>query len=298
MVPVRNRKLLLLTGTITGSFYVSLILINFHFTYKHSILTMNTVTLDANNETRISICMMVPVTSRNIPYNRSLGIGLLNQPLVRAFLPSIFSTAESKYNYDLYIGYDYGDVWYDNVSNWQQLLIFIEHLRRNNSQSNNLHIRVKPLILYATEQRLTAMYNTIAAAGYRDRCDYFYPANDDLQIRSYGWTTAAIQSLNSCHVAKDFGAVTFKDITLCRYPTFNLVHRTHLDLHEGVYYPVPSHGAHQDLWIFGLYELWQCSFYLSEHQVANHVGIGLNTRYKSYKVYHICIINHLLTHLK
>ncbi|CAF1685702.1 unnamed protein product, partial [Adineta ricciae] len=114
----------------------------------------------------------------------------------------------------------------------------------------------------------------------KDRCDYFYPANDDLQIRSYGWTTAAIQSLNSCRVAKDFGTVTFKDITLCRYPTFNLVHRTHLDLHEGVYYPVPSHGAHQDLWIFGLYELWQCSFYLSEHQVANHVGIGLNTRYK------------------
>ncbi|CAF1493313.1 unnamed protein product, partial [Adineta ricciae] len=140
--------------------------------------------------------------------------------LLHTFIPSVLNTIEIQYNYHLYIGYDRDDPCYIK-----------------NTSSSDFRVYIKTNVLYGIDQRITAIWNILAAIAYKDDCDYFYPANDDLQLRTKGWTSAAIQLLQSCGVASNFGIVAFRDISACEYPTFHLTHRKHLDLHDGIYYP-------------------------------------------------------------
>ena len=227
---------------------------------------------------RLSICMMLPVTSRGLLHNRSHGVKLFDLPLVHTFIPSLLNTMEHQYDYRLYIGYDVDDPWYDNTTNWQDLHDFIRMNMKQESRFG-LHLEVKPKILYGIDQRITAIWNSLATAAYNDHCDYFYQANDDMLIQTKGWTSSAIRTLEQCPVGKNFGVVAFNDLTACEYPTFHLTHRTHLDLHDGIYYPLPSHGAHQDPWIFSMYRPWRCAVVLRQYRVKNHVGLSVKARY-------------------
>ncbi|CAF1424413.1 unnamed protein product [Adineta ricciae] len=222
--------------------------------------------------------MMLPVTSRGVVYNQSVGILLSNLPLAHSFIPTLVKTAEDQYEYRLYIGYDYGDSWYDNISNWQHLSDFIRlQLKANRS---GLRVTFRGIRLHAMEQRLTPVWNTLAQVAQKDQCDYFYPANDDMQLLTKGWTSAAVEALRSCPVASNFGIAAFKDVGVCMVPTFHLVHKTHLELHGGIYYPVPSHGAGQDPWIFAVYRPWKCAFHLKQYEIKNHIGLASGPRYK------------------
>ncbi|CAF1516953.1 unnamed protein product [Adineta ricciae] len=222
--------------------------------------------------------MLLPVSSRGVNQMKLDGLRLSDLPLVHTFIPSVLNTIEIQYTYQLYIGYDRDDPWYDNEKNWSDLINFIHSYIRNTS-SSDFRVDIKANVLYGVDQRITAIWNILAAIAYKDGCDYFYPANDDLQLRTKGWTSAAIQLLQSCGVASNFGIVAFRDISACEYPTFHLTHRKHLDLHDGIYYPLPSHGAHQDTWIFSVYRAWNCSFFLPQYQLKNHVGLSVKARY-------------------
>jgi hypothetical protein len=264
-----------------------LILFTFHFWFPINLegnIAVNKlhrwayIGLKTGLSSRLSICMMLPVTSRGISYNKTLGLRFSDLPLVHSFLPSLLNTIEEQYSYRLYIGYDYGDPFYDNASNWATLLkIFNSYATKG--EHSRFHVQFNPRILYGIDQRITAIWNTLAAIAYNDSCDYFYPANDDLHLATSGWTTAAIRELQKCPVANNFGVVAFRDLSACGYPTFHLTHRTHLDLHDGIYYPLPSHGAHQDPWIFSMYRAWNCAFFLSKYELRNHIGISVIARY-------------------
>ena len=234
--------------------------------------------LQLNKSNCLSVCMMLPVTSRGIEKKSSSEIHLWDLPLVHSFLPSLIETVDNDYNYRLYIGYDYDDPFYDNETNWQNLLSYFAHALERSNRST-IKIAIRRSILYGIDRRITAIWNTLASMAYADHCDYYYPANDDMKLLTFGWTKQAILKLKECSVGMNFGIVAFRDIGACQYPTFHLTHRTHLDLHDGIYYPLPSHGAHQDPWIFALYRVWNCSFFLDQHRIANHVGLSKKQRY-------------------
>ena len=59
--------------------------------------------------------------------------------------------------------------------------------------------------------------------------------------------------------------------------TFHLTHRTHLDLFGGLYYPIPSEGAHQDSWAFSVYQEWGCGTKFSSVKVRNRVRNATTT---------------------
>jgi hypothetical protein len=231
-----------------------------------------------NTSSHISICMMLPVTSRGVAHNKLIGLRLADLPLIHTFLPSLLDTIENMYEYHLYIGYDYDDPWYDDATNRQDLFKSIDDQVKAISQKT-IRLYVRPITLFGIDQRITAIWNTLASAAYRHGCDYFYPANDDLKFLTKGWTSAAIRTLEASPVAKNFGVVAFRDVSSCSYPTFHLTHRTHLEIHDGIYYPLPSHGAHQDPWIFGMYRGWNCSFFLAKYELKNHIGISVDARY-------------------
>ena len=74
------------------------------------------------------------------------------------------------------------------------------------------------------------------------------------------------------------GIVTFQDDNSENDdPTFHMVSKLHLELFGLRYYPVWSAGAHQDPWIFFLYDQLECATKLS-HEVFNHVT-GEQSRY-------------------
>ena len=74
-----------------------------------------------------------------------------------------------------------------------------------------------------------------------------------------------------------FGVAAFTDIWLYSSPTFHLTHRTHLDLFGGLYYPIPSEGAHQDSWAFSVYQEWGCGTKFSSVKVRNRVRNATTT---------------------
>lgn len=256
-----------------------ILLIFYLFNQLYSIRNIGTFwKFQWNASNRLSICMMLPVTSRGIAKSSS-EVHLWDLPLVNSFLPSLIQTVDDCYDYRVYIGYDYDDPFYDNEVNWQNLLSFFDHTLEKSNRSG-IRIAIHRTILYGIDRRITAIWNTIASMAYKDNCDYYYPANDDMKLLTFGWTSKAISKLKECSVAMNFGIVAFRDVGSCQYPTFHLTHRTHLDLHDGIYYPLPSHGAHQDPWIFALYRVWNCSFFLDQHRILNHVGLSEKQRYE------------------
>lgn len=226
-----------------------------------------------------TICMMMPVTSRGILFDVRSGLKVTDLPLTSKFLPSFFNTIEKNYQYRIYVAYDYGDLWFDNYANLEELFAFFKKMK-SDSVALSFSVELKTIILYGIDRRITAIWNTIANKAYKDGCDYFYPANDDFLIITDKWTSAAISALKACSVAPNFGIAVFRDISSCMYPTFHLVHRTHIKLNDEIYYPLPSHGAHQDPWIYSHYRGWDCAFFLKDYEVKNHIGINVNSRYE------------------
>ena len=92
-----------------------------------------------------------------------------------------------------------------------------------------------------------------------------------------GWTARAVERLAACPLRPNFGVAAFTDIWLYSSPTFHLTHRTHLDLFGGLYYPIPSEGAHQDSWAFSVYQEWGCGTKFSSVKVRNRVRNATTT---------------------
>lgn len=131
---------------------------------------------------------------------------------------------------------------------------------------------------YVNSTSITGIWNFIASEAYHaHKCDYFYPANDDLVLITAGWTARAVERLAACPLRPNFGVAAFTDIWLYSSPTFHLTHRTHLDLFGGLYYPIPSEGAHQDSWAFSVYQEWGCGTKFSSVKVRNRVRNATTT---------------------
>eukprot|EP00494_Astrolonche_serrata_P000316 UN00319 len=54
--------------------------------------------------------------------------------------------------------------------------------------------------------------------------------------------------------------------------TFHLVHRTHLEMFDMLYYNVYSAGAHQDPWMFSIYDQIGCANTLNSSYTVRNTG--------------------------
>lgn len=81
------------------------------------------------------------------------------------------------------------------------------------------------------------------------------------------------------------------------YPmmTYNFVHRTHLEVFNGTYYPLPFPNGYVDPWLQDVYKSWpRASWVVADVHVTNRLTTSLHnsrdptaqTRYISYRNRH------------
>ena len=112
---------------------------------------------------------------------------LAANPLFTKLLPSLAPTVEEGYEYWVYVGYDSGDLFYDDAL---RLRAMSKWFRRNVARPCRLkRVLAKVVFLNFTNvlRKPGPVFNFVAAAALDDGADYLFRVNDDTEIATPGW---------------------------------------------------------------------------------------------------------------
>ena len=220
---------------------------------------------DTNNPL---IAIMASSTSRNHNFTN----GFTNIPLFKTLLPSLTCTLDCGFRYTFVLGYDEDDPFYDSpnglrvVGEWFSLHVAVPLSIEGISVSLH-HVRVSnPL------RRPGPVFIAMAQAAHALHAEYFYRVNDDSEFlgRWPSLYTNTLQQLTppglgvvgpSCYDSKD------------RILTHDFVHRLHMEIFDGLYYPPEFSDWYMDDWISAVYGP-QRTF------LSKRVGIDHHNRHK------------------
>jgi len=110
---------------------------------------------------------------------------------------------------------------------------------------------------------ICAHWRDCARRAFKDGCDYFVLLGDDVTLKDEGWmgrVHGEFKRLESeMGVPFGFGCVAFTDITFPGMPTFPVVHKTHMEIFDGLVIPEIFFNQDGDPFLFQLYRRWGCS---------------------------------------
>jgi hypothetical protein len=192
------------------------------------------------------IAILIPTTSRGFRWK-----SITQVPVVRFMLPSIAKTVEPGFIFRVYIGYDLGDLYFDNPVHIAELA---KIFRDNVEDSCKRRYIACQLILQGFQNMLRKpgpMFNFLSASALSDGADYVYRVNDDTEFRT-PWASALTLRLASFN-PPNVGVVgpTCKEGNY-RILTHDFVHKTHAYIF-GVHYPPVLMDWWMDDWISTVY---------------------------------------------
>ncbi|KAF9782332.1 glycosyltransferase family 2 protein [Thelephora terrestris] len=127
-----------------------------------------------------------------------------------------------------------------------------------------------------------AHWRDCARRAFEDQCDYFTLLGDDVTLKDPGWMRRIHEEFkrlqNGKGVPFGFGCVAFTDTTFPGMPTFPVIHRTHMEIFEGLVVPEVFFNQDGDPFLFQLYRRWGCSSMI-EARIGNGVGGSSGARY-------------------
>ncbi|KAI6105407.1 glycosyltransferase family 2 protein [Pisolithus sp. B1] len=127
-----------------------------------------------------------------------------------------------------------------------------------------------------------AIWRQCAERAMKDKCDYFVLMGDDVVLEDEGWMRhvhAGFLGISERqHVPNGFGCVAFTDITFPGFPTFPIIHRTHMDIFSGRVIPDNFINQDGDPFLYHLYRRWNCSVMIPL-RISNAVGGACPARY-------------------
>lgn len=172
--------------------------------------------------------------------------------LFKTLLPSLLCTLDCGFNYLFVLGYDQGDEFYDSPAHLLQVQAWFTSHIATPLQEEGLVITLHTVVVENPLRRPGPAFIAIAQAAYRLGADYFYRVNDDSQFLGK-WAalyTRTLQHLTPPHVGV-IGPSCFDSND--RILTHDFVHRTHMDIFEGLYYPTEFSDWFMDDWISAVY---------------------------------------------
>lgn len=212
---------------------------------------------------RTIIAILQPVTSHKINVT-----SVDELPALRVWLCAMLQTIEPEwFEYWIYYGFDETDSWY----NQNKFLKAVNKIIEQAHLSDTVFLRFIPLENSRYSGKITSIWNRLAKEAYEDGCEYFLPSNDDARLLSPGWSSLAVSTLLNSPLYPNLGLVAFNDVGYSGFPTFHLVHKTHLDIFRQ-YYNVDWEGAYQDPFAFEVYASFNSSFLLMDILIENHIG--------------------------
>ncbi|EKX41805.1 hypothetical protein GUITHDRAFT_74535, partial [Guillardia theta CCMP2712] len=192
------------------------------------------------------VAVLIPVTSHGFRWK-----GIEEVPLIRFCLPSISQTAELGYDYAVYMGYDVGDLFFDNQQVLQQIKVHFETQIRNPNLQRGVEMQLAVLGFENLLKKPGPVFNFLSSSAALDGADYIYRINDDTEFRT-AWTSSYIRTLLSFK-PPNVGVVgpTCREGNE-RILTHDFVHVTHLHIF-GVHYPPVLMDWWMDDWISSVY---------------------------------------------
>lgn len=197
---------------------------------------------------------------------------------MRTFATTVTQEEKKSFQFSIYYGHDSDDPVFGEP---KLQAAFSEEarsiLRKQNFKDETVKFVFTPL--YGLHGRINAIWNMLAKDAYYDGCDYFFLSNDDMVFFTPGWVSIAHHSLNGIGAppghkrpCRYFGIVRFKDewANWATF-TFHVSTRMHMEIFDGVYYPVPYNSAHNDYWINFVYSHFDASKFRGEVKVRNRV---------------------------
>lgn len=129
---------------------------------------------------------------------------------------------------------------------------------------------------------ICAIWRQCAQRAMKDGCDYFALMGDDVVLQDEGWMRQVhaefLEISKRQHVPNGFGCVAFTDITFPGFPTFPIIHRTHMDIFSGRVVPDDFINQDGDPFLYQLYRRWNCSV-MVPLRISNTVGGPRSARY-------------------
>lgn len=129
-----------------------------------------------------------------------------------------------------------------------------------------------------TAGQICFYWNQLACAAGADNCDFFVLLGDDVQILGTdGWMDSVVEDFHRLHRAFPqhgfgFGCIAIPDLQAPGFPTFPVLHRSHLDRCNGRVFPDAFVNQDADPFLFALYRRWGTAVYATTARLRNMTG--------------------------
>ena len=221
------------------------------------------------------VAITTGVTTRNIG-EADLHPGHL--ALFIRLMPTIINTYDCDIDYMLVLGFDKGDRFYDTKEGQAEIEAWLtENMAKPFAEAG---IRIKFMFVEVQNdlQKPGPVFNSMLQQAYLGGADYFYRLNDDSELKHHGrlgagtsWPKVFIGALSQ------WGPPSYGVIGptggLPQIMTHDFVHRAHMEIFEGEYYPTQLVDWWMDDWIshvYGRRRTIKSTEYEVEHHTTHH----------------------------
>ncbi|KAJ7675794.1 glycosyltransferase family 2 protein, partial [Mycena polygramma] len=219
--------------------------------------------------------ILLPVTSRG-SVNKSdclSNLAAFSASLARTTVNDIFSV-DAKFRLKVYIAIDADDEFLVPTEGSNK----VEMILLQNGITN-----VSTSICSFPRGHVCSLWRHLARKAWEEGSTYFVLMGDDVILEDEGWMGtfhAAFAEISDTQgVPFGFGCVAFSDVSFEGMPTFPVIHRTHLDIFDGIVVPEEFVNQDGDPYLFQLYRRWGCST-MVEPRISNAVGGSDDARYE------------------
>jgi hypothetical protein len=192
------------------------------------------------------IAIVLGSTSRGFRWSR-----LDEAPLVKILLSSMERTLEAGFEYRVYVGFDAGDLFFDDDARRAELAAWVSANLEGKAATRGIDLKLVTVRFLNVLRKPGPIFNFLTAAAFADGADFVYRINDDTEFRT-PFASALTNALKGFQPPY-LGVVgpTCADGNK-KILTHDFVHRTHYHIFQ-TYYPIQLTDWWMDDWISKVY---------------------------------------------
>jgi hypothetical protein len=138
--------------------------------------------------------------------------------------------------------------------------------------------------------KVCAIWRHLARLAVRDAFDFFVLLGDDVVIQTPNWFSHVVREFERMHASAPdvpfgFGCVAVQDMTHSFFPTFPVVHKTHMEIFGDEIFPDVFFNQDADPFLYEIYKRWNCSTF-AQCALSNNVGGGDHAETTRYEKQH------------
>jgi hypothetical protein len=206
-------------------------------------LRINSNFLTSNDQSMLyeKPTIAIITSTQSTKNHTNVASSLLYKHLIKTILSTVTASEQYNWNVILYIAIDHTDTWW--IQHFQELAPYIPVWLSVN------------MCVYPKNRAHHIPFNEIAMTAYSESfADYYVRVNDDTEFKTSKWITIGISALQNDYDPPNIGVVG----PTCSQGntaimTHDMVHRTHIEIFNGYYYPPSFNNWFLDDWISNVY---------------------------------------------